>query len=138
MKQLFEDDPKWNGPVKIDPSECFISTGPGDLEGKYYPVLMKPRAEGEELNRLGGTEHYMILGKMLFSFDTAREALYFAAKTMTAVPILIDDKYKWPYFSERGAKVRLQAAERRVRRNKKFAEHMRKSKNGHHRTEETT
>lgn len=131
---LFEDDPKWNGPVRILPSEFFISVGPGKQEGKFYPTMMKPRLNGEALNYLGGTEEYMIVGQLKFGFDTINEALDFAAKMMTAVPILKDDMYQWPYFveeSEAIKRIKQQAVDRRIIRQTKMRQQFGSKKNGH-------
>lgn len=119
--RTFEDDPQWNGPDKIPPSTFFISAGPGRLQGKWYPTLMKPRDVGEELNRLGGNEDFKVVAQMKFSFDTAEQAIDYAAKLMTSVSVLNGlGGYSWPYFKHDKTKAQVEADDRRVRKADKY------------------
>lgn len=132
--KLFEDDPRWNGPRQIQPSECFISVGPGPSEDKFYPVLMAPK-DSPLLKDLPHFEldedsEYVTFAKLKAGFNKSREALLFAARMMKSVAIYDDihDSFEWPYFNRFKAQAQLAAEERRARKRKKVEEAFAKRK----------
>jgi hypothetical protein len=123
-QRKFDDDPKWNGPEKLSPSEWFISIGPGALEGKYYPCLMRPRSEVTENDRVlvdDPAESCVVMARMKTGFDTAEEAREFASRSMTSVAVLgTDGEFTYPHWRppiiRKPTRGEIQAEERRQRR----------------------
>lgn len=115
-RRTFEENPRWNGPKKIPPTEMLITTGPGAIEGQYYPVIIKQR----DILIVGEKNAWDVLARMKMGFDTEDEALMFAARSMRAVPILRHGKIRYPYFNKHATNAMDAAEARRERRAKKL------------------
>lgn len=107
------EHPNFNVPIQIPPSLYFISVGPGPIDTQYYSCIMYPSvSEPSGFGRLA---------KSNYGFDTAKEALYDAAKQFPSLPVLLPpDTYEYPYFDVSKARIFNKARERRDKRQEKL------------------
>jgi len=102
---------------KVDPSEFFISTGPGPSEGRYYGCVMRPASDEEILEQ--NTEEFIVVAiETGPGHRETMQALESAAMRYPTLPVLMGDKYFYPCFKsyDRKRKILAQAEERRQRR----------------------
>lgn len=130
-----EEDPRFHRKEKILPSEYFISTGPGEITGKYYACMMSPNLEfdpnqPDDTVVIDMNKPYKIIAKCYYGFKTPHEALMDASRQFPSLPVLIGgDKYEYPHYQV-PSKFETEAQTRQERRATKLAENLRKTKEG--------
>jgi hypothetical protein len=115
--------------VKVSPDDYLITVGPGEIEDRFYAVIMRPDPTLDPPFKTEATSKY--------GFDTALEAKMDAAQQFPALPVLIESNdegnvYEYPFFNPAPYLVKAQA--RRELRAAKLQKNQEKSLQGQVRT----